>query len=105
MHNVEFALYCAVVAWTARNILMDPGSILDWYFYWLDDLHLKGRRKLAKALGLCSWCLAGQISLWAGLLYFSEGYAAAPIRTAAQHIFSICLSVWITYQMDRLKHE
>lgn len=45
------------------TIVVQPGALLDRYWHWLDALHQR-RPKLAKPLGYCSLCFAGQVALW-----------------------------------------
>jgi len=100
---LSHGLCVAVIAWTATNILMEDGGILYRYFRWLDLQAYKGRAWLARPLGLCAKCFAGQIALWSGFFALSLDYAVIPLAAAAKHILLICLAVWLTYQLDHFK--
>lgn len=103
MEGIVFSLSCALVAWTASNILMESGGIIHRYFVWLDLLAYNGKGWLARPLGLCGKCLAGQIALWTGFVFLAEQYAAHPIETAVKHLVLLCLAVFVTYQLDHFK--
>lgn len=101
--ELSISLQIAVIAWTARNILMQPGMILHWYFMRLDTLVRNGREWAAKPLGYCDQCLSGQIAFWVFLLVNFQNYGP---QTLFEHIFFVCFTVFVTYQLQRLQiHE
>lgn len=93
-------LQIAVAAWTARNILMRPGMVLHGYFRWLDRQAVAGREWLAKPLGYCDQCFAGQIAFWAFVVLHCPDYGPAMFPRQAAFV---CLAVFATYQMQRLE--
>jgi hypothetical protein len=62
------AFYCAVVA-NAVVWCMEDGMIFSFYRKWLEKKSFEWRHGgfLTKPLGLCSFCLAGQISFWTAI--------------------------------------
>lgn len=101
--DIYISLQMALVAWVFRNVLMQPGMVARPYFIWLDSLVGSGREWLAKPLGYCDRCFAGQLAFW-GFIWIHRtqyGYWMIP-----QHIAFICLTVFAVYQMQRLEiHE
>ena len=54
------ALLLSVTAWTFVNVLEQPDMIFEKYFTLISKLP----GHIAKPLGLCSYCLSGQLALW-----------------------------------------
>jgi len=54
----------AVVAWTFFEILTAPGQIFEFWYKRLEMLNEKGAGWLAKPLGYCGTCFAGQVGFW-----------------------------------------
>ena len=100
---LTFAVCIAVVAWTVSNILMEDGGILYPYFRLLDRLAYNGKAWLARPLGMCAKCFAGQIALWTGFIFLADQYAVVPVLAVVKHVFLICLAVFLTYQLDHFK--
>ena len=92
----------ALSAWTIRHILMQPDMILYRYWIWLDDMRVGGREWLAKPLGWCATCFAGQIALWGFFWNHRAGYG---FETVPTHIFFICLVVFFTRALERIINE
>lgn len=102
-HDFYISIQIAITAWTIRNILMRPGMMLNGYFLWLSGLAATGREWLAKPLGYCDQCLAGQLALWAYFLRYPTKYS---MDLVPDHVAFIAITVFITYQLQRLDlHE
>lgn len=100
--DIYISLQFALVAWTIRHILMRPGMIFHRYFLWLDSMVGKNKEWLAKPLGYCDRCFAGQLALWGFFLLHLTEYSPALFF---RHLVFICLTVFIVYQMQRLIHD
>lgn len=92
----------ALCAWTIRHVLMQPDMVLYRYWLWLDDMRIGGREWLAKPLGWCATCFAGQIALWGFFWNHRAGYGFEAVPT---HIFFICLVVFFTRALERIINE
>lgn len=70
------ALQVAVVAYVFTIVLMKPDFIFEWYSDLLDDLERCGgwRKWIAKPLGNCELCFAGQFGLWSYFGVFNATY-------------------------------
>lgn len=53
----------AIVAWVFCTVLINEGMLFDWYGDWLHKLN-NTRPWLAKPLGYCLACFAGQLGFW-----------------------------------------
>lgn len=95
------SLQIAIVAFVFSEILIKDNNIFSFYLPLLkkvinyneedpfDDTTSKRiKSKMIRALGGCSKCFAGQISLWYSLFYIGNIFAA---------IFTISLTILITY--------
>ena len=54
----------AVVVWTFFEVLTGPGMVFEFWYRWMERLNNTGRSWLAKPLGYCGVCFAGQFGLW-----------------------------------------
>jgi len=82
------SLSTAILAVVISLVISTKGNILSFYqdfLCWLDD---KGLEWIAKPMGLCPKCLAGQLSLWIYLL--TADY------NVLQHIFFIAWTILLT---------
>lgn len=100
MSETEFfwTIKIALCVFVFRFVLMAPGMIFRRYFNLLDNLVCRGFEWLAKPLGYCDKCMAGQIAFWSYFLIHPH-YTA---KTAAEHAFFICLTVFWAYQSPRI---
>jgi len=73
-----------ISAYVFSRILIDPDMIFGW---WNNVLN-KIPDWLAKPLGKCEYCLAGQLSFWYYLIYFFNDY------DVANHIVYTSLSIF-----------
>lgn len=101
--EIYISLQIALTAWTIRNILMAPGEVLRPYFNYLDRLVVNGKERIAKPLGYCDKCLAGQMAFWG---YFLMNLNCYSIVKMPAHAAFICLTVFVVYQLQRVEiHE
>lgn len=75
----------AITAWVFTNILLDSDMILGKYGKWLHLLPTW----ISKPLGLCEYCLGGQLALWHFLYYHWHEY------DITHHIMMICLTIFV----------
>ena len=73
---LEYILECfrvVIFSYVVTNILMYNGQIMSKYCEFLGDIYRseKWYYWIAKPLGYCDYCFAGQVSLWYGLYLFS----------------------------------
>lgn len=92
-----------MIGWAVENHLTQSGAILSRYGAWLERLVEQNRSWLAKPLGYCGKCLAGQLAMWTGFVLLAHVYACAPLLALWQHLFIICLSVVLASTLDLLK--
>lgn len=92
------ALLIAILCIVITDVLMAPGMILGWYEVLLINLAAKNRRWewLTKPLGLCVYCLTGQVALWFYLIYHWNSYR--PLW----HVFFIATAIFITKTYNNL---
>ena len=72
---LEYILECfrvVVFSYVVTNILMVSGQIMSKYSDFLGDINRSDKwySWIAKPLGYCDNCFAGQVSLWYGLYLF-----------------------------------
>jgi len=58
------SLSVAIVAFVFFGILTGPGMVFEWWYLLLENWAENGREWLAKPLGYCGTCFAGQLGLW-----------------------------------------
>ena len=74
-----------ISAYVFTNILLDPDMIFGWFNKVLDKLPLW----LAKPLGKCEYCLAGQLALWYYLIVNFKDY------DIVNHILYVSLAIFV----------
>ena len=79
------SLLLAITAWTFSHILMKEGMLLDWWGRWLVRLP----EKIGNPLGLCEYCLAGQLALW---FYLWKNWGSYDF---VAHIIFISLTIFL----------
>lgn len=93
--EIQVAAEIAVFAAVFSDILTAPRMIFAKYGEWLDTLP----DWIAKPLGSCSACLAGQIGFWAFIISEFEMCADFPVRLfafcSAAILFAFLLSALI----------
>ena len=79
------AFYCAVVS-NALIWCMDDGMVFSFYRQWLEKKAFEWQYGfLTKPLGLCSFCLTGQLSFWSAI--FSGLYPVEIITMTCLGLF------------------
>jgi len=53
----------AISAWVFFNVLTAPGMVFEFWYKWLEKLNEKAEW-MAKPLGFCGTCFAGQLGFW-----------------------------------------
>lgn len=82
------AFACSTIAFIVSDFLLYE-EILNWYGRWLGTLP----EWLAKPLGLCSKCFAGQLALWSSLIIV---FYAGPLFALWFVPYTVCLSILLT---------
>lgn len=77
-----------ISAWTFTNILMDADMIFGWWHKAISDLP----EWLAKPLGKCEYCLAGQLAFWYYLVINFNNYNL--FETFFNHVLMVSLSIF-----------
>ena len=72
-----------IAAWTFSMILSDSDMIFGWWFKLIDNMP----EWIAKPLGKCEYCLAGQLALWYYLIKYLNDY------DLSEHILMTSLSI------------
>jgi hypothetical protein len=60
------SIITGIIAWVFTNILITTGMIFDRWWWVLNRIPYW----LAKPLGACEYCLAGQLALWYFIFFF-----------------------------------
>lgn len=87
MLTESFAI--GICAWVATAILFQPGHLLEWWWNILKNWEGRLPRKrqwVLKPLGLCGFCLSGQMGFW----FYLFAYPFCPAQNlifALQSIF------------------
>lgn len=101
LETVNTGVTAALVAWVVSALWMaKPGAILHWWYLILDSLAYKHGglvAAIAKPLGLCSVCTAGQVALWAGLAKFWMQYQQNIPQTLLAHLTAICVACFVAH--------
>ena len=93
--TLQIAAFAALWASVLRH-LIEPGEVLSFYGRWLFRMQ-ETREWLAKPLGLCAACHAGQVGLFGyPLLCMWHGQPYA----AAGHLVAILLSIYAGKKAD-----
>jgi hypothetical protein len=66
---LTISILSAIVAYVFCEILCDPDMIFGWY---IKFIALYFPRWLYNPFGGCTYCFAGQISLWTFIIYFRK---------------------------------
>ena len=85
------SLLLAITAWTFSHILLKDGMILDWW----GKILVRLPEKIADPLGLCEYCLAGQLALWFYLWKNWGGYEVAFCDHLVGHIIFVSLTIFL----------
>lgn len=80
-HALEWGLCCAMVSVVYTMVVRDHMAIMQPWFNMLNRMERNGWSMLAKPIGNCEMCFAGQLALWTSL-YFS-GWSIAPLSIAS----------------------
>lgn len=86
------SVYIGITAYVFTMILTDPDMIFGWYGKLLDKLP----SWIAKPLGKCEYCLAGQMALWYYIYLHYADY------NAVNHIFYISISIFVVEVINNL---
>ena len=93
------SLTFGIVAWVTWGVLMEPGMLLNWWYRIVEQIEQAGMVWLAKPLGACGVCFAGQIGFWFYVMAFKQWRLSEHIAFTAQTIFFFLiikvLSEWI----------
>lgn len=73
-----------ITAWVFTNILIDPDMIFGFWYRILDKMP----EWIAKPMGKCEYCLAGQLALWYYLFKSFDNY------DLIAHILLVSLSIF-----------
>jgi hypothetical protein len=84
------AFYIAVFAVVLRGVLMQYGNILFFYTLFLEKLP----EYIAKPLGQCEKCFAGQLAFWYYIAKYFHKY------NAINHIFFVSFSIFLTWYIS-----
>lgn len=77
----------AIVAFVFFGVLTAPGMIFEFWYNWLQRLGENGMCWLAKPLGCCGACFAGQLGFWwYAIAYRAEWVLGAHIVFTSQTI-------------------
>lgn len=88
------AIYIGITAWVFTMILIDPDMIFGKYGQLLQKLP----DWLGKPLGLCEYCLAGQLALWYYLIANWSDY------NVITHIFFVSIAI-LTVEIINIIHQ
>jgi hypothetical protein len=81
-----------IAAWTFSMILSDSDMIFGWWFKLIDNMP----EWIAKPLGKCEYCLAGQLALWYYLIKYLNDY------DLSEHILMTSLSIFTVQIINTL---
>lgn len=62
--NLLGSVSVAISAWAFFEVLTAPGMVFEFWYRWLERLSMAGGGWIAKPLGLCGVCFAGQFGFW-----------------------------------------
>ena len=97
--HLQMALQIAVVAVMFER-WQRSGMVFAWYGAWLDRLAGGGKEWLAKPLGYCAQCFAGQVSLWVMFARLYFGWEPLSLF-AAKAVSAVFLSGLFSLLLDR----
>lgn len=87
---LTISISCSIVAYVFCEILCDPDMIFGWY---IKFIALYFPKWLYKLFGGCTYCLAGQFSLWSFLIHFRK--VLIFIYTSSDYIYIIINTIYI----------
>lgn len=93
MLTYVFPLQCAVFSYVFTQVLTQKGNIFGFYGDFLENVYQRWQW-LAKPLGWCGKCFAGQVAFWA-YLNDIEKYSAI------EHAMSICWAIIFYIILDK----
>lgn len=96
---LEFCFFAAAFAYVFSSVLTMPGEILGFYGDFLERVHAV-RPWLAKPLGYCAKCFAGQVALWSFPFYWHE---FNPVRHALAVTTTILFTEIISACLKKLQ--
>lgn len=99
-YEIAYAFQISVVAVVA-GLLMAQGEALEWYLDILIRLERTKLGLLAKPLGMCEKCLAGQLSLGLYLLAHWGTYYFNPVEMAVRTVMFVSFSILGTYLIKK----
>jgi hypothetical protein len=85
----------AIVAWVFNTVLIAEGMVFGWYGDWLHKLN-NTRPWLAKPLGYCLACFAGQLGFWWYLIAYRGEWILG------QHIIFTCQTIFFALLISKL---
>lgn len=68
------SLRVAIVAYVFFGVLTAPGMIFEWWYNILEKWANNGREWIAKPLGYCGTCFAGQLGFWWYLIAYRDAW-------------------------------
>lgn len=86
-----------IIAWVVWGVLMEPGMIFHFWYRLVEEIAQRGAVWLAKPLGLCGICFAGQVGFWFYILAFKwrlSGHIAFAAQTMFFFLILKILSEW-----------
>ena len=86
------SVYIALIAWVYSTLLTDAGMVLERLYMLL----MKLPDWLFKPLIGCSYCVAGQFSLWYGIYFLWSDY------NVFDHILFIAISIFTVHIIEKL---
>lgn len=92
------AIQLGIASYVFVHVLCLPGMILHGCYRLLLSLPAW----LAKPLGMCDRCLAGQLALWYYLLHHGKSYAFSPLQSLAGHVLFVCMAIFAVLLISRL---
>lgn len=102
MELAILALKIAICAYVITGPLMEYGNFLYWYGSLLGRLEDAKFEWLAKPLGRCGKCFAGQVAFWWYLLYHTQNTGYYWFNhiffTLLTILFEILIELWIQKQ-------
>lgn len=107
-HELFFALQTAMLS-ACLQLLMQDGQVFGWYGNWLAKKHFEWQNAwIAKPLGLCPRCFAGQVGLWSGFIYFTFFQGLGPFEILIKTVFFTSANIIIheiwNKGISRLEH-
>jgi len=104
------SIVIAIGAFVFADILTNPGEVFDWLYRMLDFLFRndirerngKGKHPIFKMIIGCHKCVAGQWSLWTGLIFYWRYYSNDCLIFILPHIGFILLSIFMALVVKKI---